>query len=289
MLAAWVAAASCMPAARVFLDIPEPTGQSRESDAELITMERLDSMLRSLQQPPEPPRPPIETFDLESEDSILALLPADSAGNVDWVQAWRVGTIRPRRSAPGLPADSSTGFMFDVYLRSAEGPEAFFPHSIHQEWISCQSCHPRIFRNGEAGGRSAVETHVEGSCATCHGPVAFPMETCERCHQGASGLPTQRSEKSLGATLAMRRGQQDGPDGVGSDLYQQARFPHGIHRLRFQCRACHQNPFVMESGSTVLYRDAAHSSQGCGRCHNGVVAFDTHVDACYRCHEEPRE
>jgi c(7)-type cytochrome triheme protein len=271
-----------MPAARVLLDIPEG-GPARGEEASL-TMERLESMLRDLEEPPEPPPPPIAT--VARIDSILALLPSDRAGNVDWAAAWREGTIDPRPGVPGTVNDEGGAFRFDLYLQSGDGPEAFFPHSTHQEWVGCQSCHPRIYRDGTAGPSDAQTVHETASCSTCHGPVAFPMQTCERCHETATNLPAGRARKVLGETLRMRRELPDGPSLDGYGLYEPAVFPHGLHRLRFQCRACHDKPFAMESGSTSLTAQEAHSRRACGACHNGEVAFDAQLDTCYRCHED---
>ena len=75
--------------------------------------------------------------------------------------------------------------------------------------------------------------------------------------------------------------------GQGYDLtgsYPPAVFPHGAHRLRYQCRACHESPFPMESGGTLLSQQDAHSIEGCGSCHDGLTAFGADVDACNRCH-----
>ncbi|MFQ5572171.1 MAG: hypothetical protein ACE5G0_21035, partial [Rhodothermales bacterium] len=93
-------------------------------------------------------RPPIEnTLD---PDSVVKMLPRDHAGNIDWVAALRDGVIKPRAR---IPEDTLTTwepeykFGFDFFL---PGPaptfDAYYPHSVHTEWIACQQCHPRIFR-----------------------------------------------------------------------------------------------------------------------------------------------
>ena len=112
------------------------------------------------------------------------------------------------------------------------------------------------------------------------------MQACERCHEAATGLPRGRATKFLGEVLSMKREGTDGDEVEGVDLYEAAVFPHGAHRLRFQCRACHEQRFAMKSGSTVLGREQAHSVEGCGSCHDGNTAFATNMDACYRCHLE---
>ena len=230
---------------------------------------------------------------------MLGLLPRDRAGSVDWVAATREGIVRPRAAAPGQATDSTLVFPFDIYLEGSGGPEAYFPHSVHQEWLSCQSCHPTVYRRGAIAG-SADQTHGPASCGKCHNGVAFPVGSCERCHALAQDLPRDRLAPTFGETYEMSRGPQQyyensdgGSYGPGAELYPPARFPHGLHRVRFQCRACHEKPFVMERGATLLSQQEAHGVDGCGVCHDGSTAFDTGLDDCYRCHLEnsgaPRE
>ena len=66
--------------------------------------------------------------------------------------------------------------------------------------------------------------------------------------------------------------------------YPPASFQHFQHRLRFQCRACHEDLFVMKAGSSRMHEDEAHGAEGCGACHDGTVAFDAGLDDCARCH-----
>ena len=142
-----------------------------------------------------------------------------------------------------------------------------------------------------------AEVHSSASCGTCHGPVAFPMQRCDRCHESASDLPKARVEPTdLGRTYQLLR-LQKGPavdgndpfDGMGR-AYEPASFPHGKHRLRYQCRACHQEPFPMRAGAVTMSQEDAHSTRGCGYCHDGRAAFDISMSVCYRCHlERPAE
>ncbi|HSG08125.1 MAG TPA: c(7)-type cytochrome triheme domain-containing protein [Longimicrobiales bacterium] len=275
----------CMAAAKVFLDIPESTGPERSAEFPPELLEQL-----ALKPPPLPP-PAIEG--VTDPDSVLGLLPTDHSGGVDWVRALRSGVIRPRAVAAGLEeaGDSAGEFSYDLYLSDGTGPEAYFPHSAHKDWLDCRSCHPRVYR----GGKSSLDrrtVHESSSCGYCHGPVAFPIQACERCHETAADLPPGRLPKTLGETIQMVRG--EGGDSInargafrGMELggaYPPATFPHGQHRLRFRCRACHEDPFPMVRGATILSQEDAHSKRGCGRCHEGSVAFDIALDACGQCH-----
>jgi c(7)-type cytochrome triheme protein len=281
----------CMTAARAFLDIPEEDGRSRARDEQAaVSMEMLDSIIRALQAGPDLPPPPIEA--VTDPDSLLALLPTDRAGGVDWVAAVEEGVIRPRPSRPNTPADSTQVFPFDIYLSQQGGARAYFPHSVHQSWLSCQSCHPNLYA-GDVPSASAETTHGTESCGMCHNGIAFPIASCERCHDAATDLPADRLTPTLGGTLTMLRAPAQLPDnsdrdvfGASGDFYEPAVFPHGAHRVRFQCKACHEKPFPMEGGATRMSQEQAHTTQGCGYCHNGRIAFDTGMSDCYRCHVE---
>lgn len=278
--------AGCMAAARVFLDLPDPDQPVEPPPARAETDEYAPRREPSL------PAPAIEA--VIGVDSVLGLLPVDVAGGVDWVAAVRQGTIRPRPSSvEGEEAPAQFGY--DLYLGKDSGPEGFFPHSLHQEWVDCASCHPGIFRQGSV---TPATVHEKDACGYCHGAVAFPIQTCERCHTEANDLPAGRQLKSYGDPVAMERldsaqsvsrtGRATGLEDLDlSTAYPPAVFPHGPHRLRYQCRACHEEPFPMRSGGTVLTEQDAHGGSGCGACHDGVAAFNAGNDECDRCHTEP--
>lgn len=60
-------------------------------------------------------------------------------------------------------------------------------------------------------------------------------------------------------------------------------FPHWFHRIRFQCRVCHQElGFEMRAGSNKVTMDEIIDGKFCGACHNGETAWS--VDNCDLCH-----
>ena len=271
--------AACGSVVRVFLDLPErqpPQPMALDS----ATAERLVGA-----RPPELPPPAIES--IHDVDSVLALLPRDHAGAIDWVAADRNGTIRPRATRRDAPPDSTSGFGYDFYIWDGDGPEAFFPHSTHSRWLACETCHGSIYRYRDRT-RPSANPHGSESCGRCHGSIAFRIQDCERCHQQAD-LPPARQGPVRSSTIHFQR-----PDSAalaqrsavspGAKLYPPAFFPHFEHRLRYRCKACHEEPFALDGRSAVLTQEEAHGSGTCGSCHNGRDAFAAGLGSCERCH-----
>jgi c(7)-type cytochrome triheme protein len=63
-------------------------------------------------------------------------------------------------------------------------------------------------------------------------------------------------------------------------------FPHWIHRLSYTCYACHDTPFKMKAGETIVTMDEIQNGQSCGACHDGKIAFVSNLSTCTRCHRE---
>ncbi|MFQ5901627.1 MAG: c(7)-type cytochrome triheme domain-containing protein [Thermodesulfobacteriota bacterium] len=65
-------------------------------------------------------------------------------------------------------------------------------------------------------------------------------------------------------------------------------FPHWFHRIRFKCKICHEEIFIMEKGANDINMGAIIGGEFCGACHNGYIAFAP-VE-CVRCHSyEPEK
>jgi c(7)-type cytochrome triheme protein len=127
--------------------------------------------------------------DYESYEALLAALPKDTMGNLDWVAAVEDGSIRPR---PGRDpeAEEAPILPFDVRLDPGIPQfEVVFPHAAHTYWLRCDSCHPAIFRMKAGSNPITMAKIFEGEyCGKCHGKVAFPPETgCPRCHVKLGG------------------------------------------------------------------------------------------------------
>ena len=264
-------APACQSAASVILDLPEPVPEQIDQDSAALAMQQ-----RAAQEE----RGPLPIELAESPDTMLAMLPRDNAGGVDWVAAVHDGVVDPRMSLPG-EEETEPGFGFDFYFGEME---TYFPHSAHVEWVECTSCHPAIYRNRDIE-TSMSEIAAGESCGQCHGSVAFAAEVCERCHPAAA-LPAGRLTARLENDIVFTRDTTTENAQEMTSLVPSI-FPHWRHRIEFACSACHPSLFAMEAGANVITMDRMQMGENCGTCHNSETAFG--VMSCVRCHREPPE
>ena len=59
-------------------------------------------------------------------------------------------------------------------------------------------------------------------------------------------------------------------------------FPHWFHRIRFKCKVCHEDIFILKKGANDINMRDIMSGKFCGKCHNGMVAWEPLY--CDRCH-----
>jgi c(7)-type cytochrome triheme protein len=59
-------------------------------------------------------------------------------------------------------------------------------------------------------------------------------------------------------------------------------FPHWFHRIRFKCKVCHEEIFVLKKGANNINMGTIMAGEYCGKCHNGLVAWEPLY--CDRCH-----
>ena len=283
--------AACRQAASTLFDLP-PEAQVKSRDTVIVSGPRATTGGRLVI---DTVRPPIEhTLDA---DSVVAMLPRDHAGNIDWMAALRRGIIKPRSAIPtdsGTPGEPPFQFRFDFYLPGPDSMfDAYFPHSSHTQWLDCKQCHGRIFRY--RGTRIKMVDLFQGRyCAECHGKVSYPVATgCERCHVNLQ-MPADRAPADLIGNVQLARVTTDSAiaasdsignaGGVWTGSLPRATFPHWVHRIRFRCKVCHNSIFEPKAGANrILMKDIA-AGQACGKCHNGKVAFRAGFGTCERCH-----
>lgn len=59
-------------------------------------------------------------------------------------------------------------------------------------------------------------------------------------------------------------------------------FSHWFHRIRFKCKVCHEDIFIMAKDANDVNMNKIMSGESCGKCHNGIIAWEPLY--CERCH-----
>jgi len=59
-------------------------------------------------------------------------------------------------------------------------------------------------------------------------------------------------------------------------------FPHWFHRIRYKCKVCHEEIFVMQKGANNISMRRIMDGEVCGTCHNGLIAWEPLY--CEKCH-----
>lgn len=59
-------------------------------------------------------------------------------------------------------------------------------------------------------------------------------------------------------------------------------FPHWFHRIRYKCKVCHEDIFVMKKGANNISMKRIMDGEACGVCHNGLIAWEPLY--CDKCH-----
>jgi c(7)-type cytochrome triheme protein len=114
-------------------------------------------------------------------------LPRGRFGNgVDWERAELEKLIAPVDYLEGvsIKRQSITAQKDFALAPKLKGmPEIIFSHKKHTVWNGCELCHPEIFVVKRGTTKYTMVENFEGKyCGACHGPVAFPLLDCQRCH-----------------------------------------------------------------------------------------------------------
>jgi c(7)-type cytochrome triheme protein len=110
-----------------------------------------------------------------------------AAGDVDWEEAEARGQVKPVDFLPGSSIQRPALKMEkDVAIQSKVTwiSQVLFSHRKHAVWNGCEACHPEIFPSTRKGAvkYSMMQIGSGEYCGACHGPVAFGLADCERCH-----------------------------------------------------------------------------------------------------------
>lgn len=75
-----------------------------------------------------------------------------------------------------------------------------FPHWFHRVRFRCKACHADLGIKFKAGGNEInMVKIIDGQyCGACHNSkVAWGVESCDLCHSGKPGTPTQVHESTI--------------------------------------------------------------------------------------------
>jgi len=106
--------------------------------------------------------------------------------------------------------------LINNYSDAAGMRPVVFPHWFHRIRFRCKVCHADLGFKMEAGGNQINMLQIiDGEyCGACHnGEVAWSVESCDVCHSGKPGEPTQvhqsTSSKLTATTGRKKAGNQE--------------------------------------------------------------------------------
>ena len=106
--------------------------------------------------------------------------------------------------------------LINNYSDAAGMRPVVFPHWFHRIRFRCKVCHADLGFKMEAGGNQINMLQIiDGEyCGACHnGEVAWSVESCDVCHSGKPGEPTQvhqsTSSKLTATTGRKKTGNQE--------------------------------------------------------------------------------
>ena len=89
--------------------------------------------------------------------------------------------------------------LINNYSEEAGMRPVVFPHWFHRIRFRCKVCHADLGFKFKAGGNEInMLKIIDGEyCGACHnGEVAWAVESCDLCHSGKPGEPTQVHEST---------------------------------------------------------------------------------------------
>jgi len=95
--------------------------------------------------------------------------------------------------------------LMNNYSEEAGMRPVVFPHWFHRIRFRCKVCHADLGFKFEAGGNKInMLKIIDGEyCGACHnGEVAWAVESCDLCHSGKPGEPTQVHESTTSKLLS---------------------------------------------------------------------------------------
>ena len=90
-----------------------------------------------------------------------------------------------------------------------------FPHWFHRIRFRCKVCHADLGFKFEAGGNEInMLKIIDGEyCGACHnGEVAWSVESCDVCHSGVPGTPTQVHDSTASKLIKQSTVKKEGSE-----------------------------------------------------------------------------
>ncbi|MGD8559871.1 MAG: cytochrome c3 family protein [Gammaproteobacteria bacterium] len=117
---------------------------------------------------------------------LQSLVPAKNGNFVDWSASVRKGLVTPQYD---YKDESQQPMAMELEITipvKGSTPDVIFKHSAHLQWLECNNCHPAIFQAKKGANKTSMANILRGqSCGVCHGSVAFPINSCNRCHSAS--------------------------------------------------------------------------------------------------------
>ena len=107
-------------------------------------------------------------------------------------------------AAPDVQAEYGD-VVLNNYSDKAGMRPVVFPHWFHRVRFRCKACHADLGIKFKAGGNEInMVKIIDGQfCGACHnGRVAWGVESCDLCHSGKPGTPTQVHESTINLLAA---------------------------------------------------------------------------------------
>ena len=102
-------------------------------------------------------------------------------------------------TAPEVQAEYGD-VVLNNYSDKAGMRPVVFPHWFHRVRFRCKACHADLGIKFKAGGNEInMVKIIDGQyCGACHNSkVAWGVESCDLCHSGKPGTPTQVHESTI--------------------------------------------------------------------------------------------
>src|SRR5210317_2318717 len=116
-------------------------------------------------------------------------------------------------AAPEKASAEYGDVIINNYSDDAGMRPVVFPHWFHRIRFRCKVCHADLGFKFQAGGNEInMLKIIDGEyCGACHnGEVAWSVESCDVCHSGVPGTPTQVHESTTSKLIKRSAQKKDG-------------------------------------------------------------------------------